>query len=331
MNVHYPKLARISRHSITKSAGNRRRCRTLLMLLFLSLLTACGENSPKFDVIPISGKVYLQVREAYPYESGMGMPVPYLFLQTEEYFECWNYEIMSTFLRGRGGVEITIRGASLGYFCLFMNGPAKGQFPIDPNSREQTIRIVHNGSVNTFILHISDSSMYLTAVEAQTVVHDSSLVWRYPMHSMRFTCGTISTDSSSCSEFMDTLLSRLNLEEISRPTEGFWPFDTGDPGYPYVAPTRVFRYGAEADFRLAGEILAAYVAVGINDHEGVDMTLRNWRNEMYRSWLLEGEDPQALAGDGIWARVSPGSLEERISVTRLRSLHSGACDKSRQK
>jgi hypothetical protein len=301
------------------------------MPLFLGILTACGEHTSKVDVIPISGKVFLQVREAYPYESGMGEPVPYLFLQTEEYFECWNYEIMSTFLRGRGGVEITIRGASLGYFCLFMDGPAKGQFPLDPTSREQTIRVVHNGSVNTFVLHIHDSSMFLTAVEAQTVVHDSSLIWRYPMHSMRFTCGTSSTDSSSCSEFMDALLSRLDLEEISRPSGGFWPFDTGDPGYPYMAPTRVFRYGREADFRLAGEILADYVADGINDREDVNMTLRNWRNEMYISWLLEGDDPQALAGDGIWARVPPDSLEERIPVIRLRSWYNGACDKSRQK
>lgn len=262
----------------------------------------CGDDSTQRNIRPIEGIVHLQVREAYLSPPGVGEPVVYLFLQSEELFECYNYEILYDWRQNRNHLTINIRGAALdGYVCLDSFGHAKGRLPITQSFGVQVISVVHNDSINTFILEITDTVMTLKSVQQSTAKPDPSVVWRVPRLSMEFTCGTLVADSHMCQTFVDTLYAHLPLQEIVVPDTGYWPYNRTVQGYYYNSPTRVFRYSTEQEFHEAGALLANLTVASLNNYSGLGMTLQNWRNEMYASWLVYTGDPAVHPGWGIQA------------------------------
>jgi len=90
-----------------------------------------------------------------------------------------------------------------------------------------------------------------------------------------------------CDDFLDSLLSNLSLIEITFPDSGQIPFPRSSSGHYYDAPGRYFIYTSDDDFTAAGELLESFTKNVIAEHQGIGLTLVNWKNVSYHSWLFE--------------------------------------------
>ena len=104
---------------------------------------------------------------------------------------------------------------------------------------------------------------------------------RYKSNSFAFFCGT----STMCNEFIDTLISQIDLVEFTYPDSGDIPYKRLAEEHISNAPTRFFFYGSESNYVKAGEILKAYTFGHIIPRSGINMWIRNWKNQKYMSWM----------------------------------------------
>ena len=73
------------------------------------------------------------------------------------------------------------------------------------------------------------------------------------------------------------------------PEYGQIPYPASSDGHYYEMPAKYFIYENERDFETAGEILRVYSNNIVSQYEGVGIKLINWKNKIYRSWLLINE------------------------------------------
>ena len=58
-------------------------------------------------------------------------------------------------------------------------------------------------------------------------------------------------------------------------------------GHHYDMPAKYFFYEKDEDFDKAGEILKSYTQNVIAQYSGVGISLINWKNKKYLSWLFD--------------------------------------------
>jgi len=110
--------------------------------------------------------------------------------------------------------------------------------------------------------------------------------WRYPRNSFVYLCGTMTETSWICDDFLSVLLRGVDLEEFKFPDYGEISYPRSSQGHYYDMPARYFIYKSEGDFDKAGEILKSYNESIISSYSGVGISLTNWKNRYYYSWLF---------------------------------------------
>lgn len=264
------------------------------VVVFVALLTgACSSSTGgDSDLLPLESKVVVDLRETHGLISWVGTPQPTLLLRTEKDYGCVNYVIRLGIRMQPPVLEVEILGIELpGNLCFTAFGPATARFDVPEIAQYAYIDVRYGGEVDRYELVVDEESFHLSGELGKNSRIGDTLVWRYPRKSMAFTCGTLVEDSWLCTQFRDTLLARLELQEITVPDIGYWPYPRVTMGHYYDMPTLVYGYQDESDFDTAGQALEAFTRSVVSNHSGAGLTLRNWRNEGYASWLVPESGP----------------------------------------
>lgn len=240
---------------------------------------------------PLIGKVQISVPEMhYPlYTSQTGAPLPVIVLKTSEEYNCANFRINYTVSKGWSGTTvIRLAGAARSSMCLTALGPAVAYIPFDSADGRYRLLLMSGDSADTYDLLINPDYIKLRALTSTFTEPLDSVWWRYPHNTMSYNCGTLIADSGLCGDFLDTLNAHLSLTVIPKPSYGVWPYGTST-GHWFDMHQVTLRYESEDDCVKAGQLLIKYSKAVLSKHTGDAMSLHNWRNVQYRSWMFEFE------------------------------------------
>jgi len=235
---------------------------------------------------PINGKIQFSISESYEKYDVPSTPQIILSLKTEKIYGCMNYQIANTSTIKNGTVDVRISGVIIPEICLTALGPATAETRLDlPNGNYKLI--LHSGNFsNSYNLSIADRSISIdqsTYSETQPLYR---LYWRYPPNSFVYMCGTLLQDSTISTDFLDTLKSKIDLQEFVFPDSGKVPYPTASDGHYYDMPAKYFYYKSETDFDKIGNIMKDYKAKYLSNKTGYGISIVSWMNKSFYSWLL---------------------------------------------
>ena len=267
-------------------------CGLLITVVFA--LDGCGDPArPGRTLLPLDSDVVFQFYEAYgsatdrhPRFDLVADPRVAVKMRTTKEYGCSNYAIEYTRTVSDNRVQIELLGRSIGPICLTAIGPATAVFFLDVENGDFDLVLSSDGRIATFHVTVADSSFSVSPREDMFARTDYPLYWRYPPRSFVYLCGTPTTSRSLCDDFIDELSGLIPMEEFSFPESGQGPWPYAANGYHYNAPARYFRYSDEADFQVAGAALERYAREVIGSQQGIGISLWNWRNERFLSWLF---------------------------------------------
>jgi len=255
----------------------------LLAACFLSG-TACSERT----LTPLEGRILFSVGESYRNMSEAGPPAIIFRLETEKVYGCCNYSLVTQLARVGGDVVADIQGVEAPGICLTALGPACfGDF-IDLENGRYVLTIRDGRGRSEYQLTVDEDSLaILGPAEAGWAAPKYSVFWRYPRDSFAVLCGTTTETAWIYEDFLARLGDAVELREIEFAAFGERCYPRAPQGHGVDHPGRYFVYEGQEDFAAAGEVLRAYVRDVIGPIQGVGITLLNWRNESFRSWLMD--------------------------------------------
>lgn len=253
-----------------------------------ALISGCdfplGEEPIRLE--SLHGKVIVEVKERFERYDQPSNPALAIVLRSEHIYGCVNYHIDYLYQRTGTVLDLSIKGASIGPVCLTALGPATATFFPGLSSGTYQLHVTMDGRTDKYVLAISESAICLTPRNTAVSRPGARLVWRYPPQSFAYYCGTLTQDAWLCDAFRDSLHKYLPLQEIQPPTTGEWPYPLASQGHYFDSPARFYRYVSEADFDSAGALLRAFTYAHLKNRSGVGLSLRNWRNAYFYSWLF---------------------------------------------
>lgn len=260
----------------------------MLLTVFVIMNVSCDVADPdEGNVEPIEGRVRFWIGEAYDPPHMTGSPSLTLFMTTEHDQPCCNFSILNWILEGESSIKVYLLGIYRPEICLTAIGPAASRSSLNLTPGKYLLSFNLDGNIDEFSLTISDSSISVIGDGSQFMIADKPLVWRYPPQSFAYLCGTTTETSWICDEFLDSLMVTGLFEPFQFPDSGYVPYPESSGGYYYEMPALYFRYAEEADFAAAGAVLERYSKTTISMHSGAGLSLINWRNRRYYSWILE--------------------------------------------
>jgi len=258
----------------------------ILLLFTISLFVLPSCNILTFNNLkPIDGNIIFSVREGYPNNS-ITEPRIMLLMITEKMCPCWNWSIVSEITMRGNEISINVLGIYAPEICFTAIGPAHSISFLDIHEGEYLLYFSYKNLTDKYVLSVTDSCIKITGDASQFTKPKFKLFWRYPRNSFVYLCGTTTETSWICEDFLDTLSSKIDLEEFQFPDSGEIPYPCSSMGHHYDMPAKYFFYKKEEDFDRAGEILKSYTQNVISQYSGVGIQLINWKNKRYLSWLL---------------------------------------------
>lgn len=258
------------------------------LLLILGQLLACDLlDRPSEELAPIEGTVLFRVHERHEVSEGCREPVVFLTMETEKIYGCYNFTIEFELRHCGHTVWVNLLGVHKPSLCLTALGPARAASRLDLPTGVYRLRFTLADSADEYELAITDSSISIADSDSSFTRAQTCLTWRYPPESCAYLCGTTTETSWICSDFLDSLLNAVRFEEFQFPDSGAVPYPMLSMGHYYDMPAMYFRYAAEEDFDSAGAVLERYTRTVISQHSGVGLSLVNWKNKSYSSWLFE--------------------------------------------
>ena len=254
----------------------------LLALAQLSCATDFGVDANS----PIDGRVKVSIFEGFPMNGQPGDPTIILAMQTEQTYGCINFSILADVDSKPGIITVTIRGIHKPEICLTAFGPAtyRNTLPLSPGAYQLLVR---NGSASDrHTLEVTGTSIRMTAGTSTVSIVSSTLSWRIPVRSFAYLCGTTVETAWMCESFRDSLLRIPSLREFTFPDSGDAPYPAASTGYWHNDPAKYFSYVTEADYDSAGAMLKRYTRQVIGDRQGIGLSLVNWRNIPFMSWVF---------------------------------------------
>jgi hypothetical protein len=252
------------------------------------LLLSCGVfDSSEGELKPIEGDIIFRFQEEYQDHGAIGEPNIRLSMTTEKWYACYNWSIRSQVMVQNREILIRVFGVYVPEGCYTAFGPATFRSSLDISTGEYSICFSYRGVTDWYSLTVTDSSIEITEHTSQFTKPKSELLWRYPSNSFAYLCGTTTETSWICQDFLDTLLSEINLEEFQFPDSGEIPYPCSSAGHHYDTPARYFFYEKDEDFDKAGEILKSYTQDVIMPQLGIGISLIGWKNQRHLSWLFD--------------------------------------------
>ncbi len=268
--------------------------KTIVLLGLACLLPsfACNEKV----LSSREGRILFSVREAYPYGQEGVEPSIVLDLETEKIYGCCNFSIESAFRRIGNRLLIGIEGIYMPELCLTALGPAYSSRELDLEAGSYTLEISDGPLRSEFLVEVTDDALTVTAAAPAPglplpglAVPKFSSWWRYPRNSFVYLCGTTEELAWVYDDFLSRLRAEAGLREIEFPAYGELGYPRAPQGHHIDHPARYFVYDDEERFAAAGEALRAYLRDVLGQEEpGVGISLRNWKNEWFRSWTMAG-------------------------------------------
>jgi len=234
----------------------------------------------------IDSKIIFRVEEGYKNIVSIAKPEIKLSMVTEEWYPCCNWSIISYLSVGINRISIDLIGISEPRYCDFMFGPATSFSFLKLANGEYPLYFTYKGVTDKYSLAVTDSTIQIGKEYSQITQPEYALYWRCPPNSFVYLCGTTTEDRWICEDFLDTLLSRIELKEFQFPDSGEIFYPRSSMGHYYDMPAKYFIYTNDPEFDKTGELLISYTQNLINC-AGIGISLINWKNKQYHSWLYD--------------------------------------------
>lgn len=265
-----------------------RKTALLLSVCFLVMLSSGCNITHKTHVKqePIDGKVEFGISELYENYDVPSHPQIFLSLKTQKIYGCMNYQVANTTTIKNGTVDVRISGVIIPEICLTALGPATAKTNLNlPNGNYKLVLHSSNFS-NSYNITVTDRSISIDPSSYPETQPLYRLYWRYPSNSFVYMCGTLTQDSTICTDFLDTLKSKIDIQEFVFPDSGKIPYPRASDGHYYDMPAKYFYYKNETDFDKIGEIMKGYKVKYLSNKTGYGISVINWMNKSFYSWLL---------------------------------------------
>jgi len=257
-------------------------CLTLISLSGCNLTSKSSLNTE-----PLEGELQFSLSESYQNYSQPSKPDIFLSLQTKKIYGCYNYQVIHSINVNGAAISVNILGVALpGNICLTALGPAKAQTKLNLPNGDYHITLRSNDFSNDYTVSVTDSLIQIDKRSYSKTEPLYHLYWRHPEKSFVYACGTLTQDSTICTDFIDTLKSKITLREFTFPGSGEIPYPTASDGHYYDMPARFFYYQNEEDFDKIESILKDYKEKYLKDKTGYGISVTNWMNKSFYSWLL---------------------------------------------
>ena len=215
----------------------------------LLLLLGCGIlDSSKGRLKSIEGDLIFQIEEGHLNDAAISDPRIILSMVTEKTYPCCNWSIRYKTAVRNNQISIDVSGIYAPEVCATAIGPAASRSFLDVSTGEYSIYFSYRDDTDRYSLNITDSSIEITEHTSRFTRPDFELLWRYPLSSFAYLCGTTTEASWICEDFMDTLLGEVDLEEFQFPDSGEIPYPCSSAGHHYDTPARYFFYQSPSWF-----------------------------------------------------------------------------------
>lgn len=251
----------------------------IITFVALFCVVNCGD-----DLEPIEGGIIFKIIETHPEQPCE--PVITLLMETEKIYGNCNNTIAADVSVDRNTIFVTLAGIRIPDVFLCMLGPATASALLPHAEGERTLYFVCSGYWDTYICEVNDSFINIEPLTATFTEADIDLYWRYPENSFAYLCGTTHETAWIYEDFLDTLLSKVDLIEFQFPDSGSICYPCSTQGHYVDMPARYFLYNTVTDFEQAGAVLEAYTNLIISQYSGVGISLVNWKAEIFASWLF---------------------------------------------
>ncbi|MDH5415169.1 MAG: hypothetical protein OEW87_13620 [Flavobacteriaceae bacterium] len=249
----------------------------------LIVLLNCSDR----NLEPLEGDIKFSIAEGYEDHDLIESPRIMLSMVTEKIYPCCNYSIISEISVKSKIIAIELIGIYIPEVGLTALGPASASSFLDISEGEYQLYFYYRNTKDKYILTVTDSFIKITEEVAQFTNPEFNLYWRYPRNSFAYLCGTITENSWLGDDFLDTVLSKITFRQFQFPDSGKIPYPCSSMGHYYNMPARYFLYEKDENFDKAGEILTSYTQNVIVYYPGTSISLINWKNKKYYSWLFE--------------------------------------------
>jgi len=254
----------------------------IVVILFSSCDNLASDNS---TISPLDSKIGFKVIESYDFET-VSTPIVFIELKSEKIYSCYNYRIVTDYKIVFNTININIIGIDKPDICLPAFGPANGRIKLGKLFGVYEIKIHGVEFDNNYNLLISDSLIIIDGNETPYTNPLIHFLYRYPKNSFAYLCGTTLTDTTICKGFIDTLKSVINITEFSFSDIAEIPYPFSSQGHYYDANARYFYYENEEEFGKIQEVMKSYKKTHFPNDDGVGLTIINWMNKKFHSWLL---------------------------------------------
>ena len=256
--------------------------------MLLVITESCNSTNPDTNSI-IDSNIKFKITEVHPVSgsSSMGIPQIHLILTTEKIYPCFNYGInLFKSISGRN-ITINLLGLNVPNICLTALGPASADVPMQVGNGEYNLNIKSKGITDSYIVNVSDSLITVSNKNGEISSPAYNKYYRFPKNSFAYYCGTTIEDKYICDDFLDTLKSKINIKEFYFPEDGQKPYPDSSMGHYYDMPAKFFIYNSEEDFDKIGSIMSSYKKSVIKDKQGIGISIVNWENKYFYSWLIK--------------------------------------------
>tara|TARA_Y100001972_G_C7661133_1_gene333496 strand:- start:1000 stop:1770 length:771 start_codon:yes stop_codon:yes gene_type:complete len=230
---------------------------------------SCDE---KIKYSEVTSNLILDIKEEYP-DNKISTPVLKLSIETEDYYECANYTLVTRGLMKSNSLRVDVVGSFLGYICFDAFGPATKSMELEGSI--QKLILSKNGVSDEFIIEITEDMVSIYPLSSIFASFNYSEYYRYPENSFAFLCGTFPEDSVVCTQFEEILLDNLSLVEFTFPVNGKQPYPN--------APASYFKYQNPNDLATVGALLKSFYNTNLIGKEGLGLTIIGWNNTRFRN------------------------------------------------
>jgi len=258
----------------------------LVLLIFLTFSSCDILDSDSSTLSPLDTKIDFKVIESYDNYETVSTPKIFIYLVSEKIYGCSNYSIVTNFNIYDKTIEVNILGIDKPNICLTSLGPAGGRINLGEISGISEIKFIGPGFEDKYNLLISDSLIILDGKETSNTKPLINFAYRYPKNSFEYLCGTTLADTSLCQHFIDTLKSVIDLTEFHFTDIAEIPYSKSSQGYYYNANSRFFFYKNESDFNKIENVMKSFKESYFPTDNGVGLSIINWMNKKFYSWLL---------------------------------------------
>jgi len=135
----------------------------LLMIIILLLLSVSCDKGDNGDYLPIESDILFTFRPDNTDGNSLTDNIV-LYLKTDEFYSCCNYEIVWNDEIISGVFNVNLRSIYVPEICLTALGPATTEIPWDFSTGEFNLSFTHVSAIDSYHVVISDSSIVVTPI-----------------------------------------------------------------------------------------------------------------------------------------------------------------------